>query len=894
MASGNQGAGDQTVNPQDLILVGNSNRDAPPVPPVPPAPLVPHGEILLSYPPTDFEALEERPLSPWAERYGFPLHEKPTQLFDKLTKRHSRLAPSRSIQLLPVSSKADPPMDPMFYGDEFYTFRFENFASKDEKDKFFYEDGHFSGLVAGIKPWQLGPMMHCLEFSRDVIVPGGHTFDAYLERATHREVYERELITVNEDSWLPFFKKDRWYGTVASDQELGINMWSVDDERIWKELRITIELANRMLNALIDERHEFLQTMLYGTLMYWDQTKGKMPFNPPVPEPEPFAKVLLSNKFSQSLWEMCRKDQPFPLSHVPNFDEDAWRTRLTSLLEKLTWGLGTIPNAAGRTGGLTFLDMQDPTILVNVDAIRSLIVDNLTLAERCSAQFSFTVTLLHELGMNHSACCVEQIFYLDLSPVMGAEKYMASGKIDFVNISNFLTAHALGGSRTRSDRNIDGLNELHPEDFTTPEPFVDYGGSAELGYAFEKAIFGAVFRDTTVWGPNFIAFAKYQVTWPFLPKGQTGNQGVMVSAEHPDFAPQKENTIWLIPATYCSRMLSEAFWNDETVPRKTDNGFHRITVFMSTTPNHPNATFWHRPPPSIQNRAELEALHAQGLLSKVSEITIVNWVEREKLWEEARAGWYEVDKLIYDGSAWAFATARHGVARFELEFRKHPNERNVFMLAFFAELMTKPVWTPNPGEFIRGLNGTGAFWPWIAVGFLMMAAMPIRTQGSTVPRLITSYHYWLYPSSAVPIDKAAPKNMTRGIPPEERLFGWVPNEYKPSELVDPTTRPGVTNIPPQAITHFDYLNVAANIIRHWMNTKTPIYTGWLNEIVRVERILRAQREREQASGPGSSGWADGWDFQVPEYDPLTRSVWDQERSAWVNHDILANPILGPV
>lgn len=68
--------------------------------------------------------------------------------------------------------------------------------------------------------------------------------------------YRLEELKVDEDSWLPFFKKDRWFSTAADDSVLTGKFWSVDDPVVWKELRVVLELANRLLTALIKDKHE--------------------------------------------------------------------------------------------------------------------------------------------------------------------------------------------------------------------------------------------------------------------------------------------------------------------------------------------------------------------------------------------------------------------------------------------------------------------------------------------------------------------------------------------------------------------------------------------------------------------------------------------------------------
>lgn len=98
-------------------------------------------------------------------------------------------------------------------------------------------------------------MRRALQFPSRVL-PGGHLAALHGQRDEHRAFYDMETLNVDEDSWFPCFRKDRWFGSIATDMMLTGNLWSVDDPAVWKELRIILELANRILNALIKDRHE--------------------------------------------------------------------------------------------------------------------------------------------------------------------------------------------------------------------------------------------------------------------------------------------------------------------------------------------------------------------------------------------------------------------------------------------------------------------------------------------------------------------------------------------------------------------------------------------------------------------------------------------------------------
>jgi hypothetical protein len=64
-------------------------------------------------------------------------------------------------------------------------------------------------------------------------------------------------------------------------------------------------------------------------------------------------------------------------------------------------------------------------------------------------------------------------------------------------------------------------------------------------------------------------------------------------AAHPIFSNDSEITINPIPALYTSKLLSRSFWEDATIPRKSDNFFHRIDLISAkSTYKHNTAVNW--------------------------------------------------------------------------------------------------------------------------------------------------------------------------------------------------------------------------------------------------------------------------------------------------------------
>jgi hypothetical protein len=88
-----------------------------------------------------------------------------------------------------------------------------------------------------------------------------------------------------------------------------------------------------------------------------------------------------------------------------------------------------------------------------------------------------------------------------------------------------------------------------------------------------------------------IPFAVHSQTWPFPTQtAQTRYMG-LVHENHPDFAAGVPIQRIIIPALYASMLMSNTFWNDPNIPRKTDNFCHRTALFSAQTPNRPGRHF---------------------------------------------------------------------------------------------------------------------------------------------------------------------------------------------------------------------------------------------------------------------------------------------------------------
>lgn len=160
----------------------------------------------------------------------------------------------------------------------------------------------------------------------------------------------------------------------------------------------------------------------------------------------------------------------------------------------------------------------------------------------------------------------------------------------------------------------------------------------------------------------------------------------------------------------------------------------------------------------------------------------------------------------------------------------------------------------------------------------MLASIPLRSAvDSREPVLNMELRHFI-PSHSVPPSRKSPK--------EIRWSGggaaWAPTSCPPTQHIDPFWRPGQV-IDTADVTHFDYLNIVRNMIEFWTMEKKPLSTPWLEEIIRVEGAIREARTNQWNNHGfvGSTWAADVWDFNIPEYDPLNMSTWNETTGSWV-------------
>lgn len=129
-------------------------------------------------------------------------------------------------------------------------------------DRLFYSETDQNNLFGGVKMWEAASLNRWVLFSRQVgVVSGGHLRADAVNEDVNRKRLQDNMVKVDESKWFSFWRKDRWYD-LSSDPALTQptpqgGPWSVDEPKVWDSIRISIEVADRVVKALVRDRHSW-------------------------------------------------------------------------------------------------------------------------------------------------------------------------------------------------------------------------------------------------------------------------------------------------------------------------------------------------------------------------------------------------------------------------------------------------------------------------------------------------------------------------------------------------------------------------------------------------------------------------------------------------------------
>ncbi|KAI1342268.1 hypothetical protein F5Y15DRAFT_430660 [Xylariaceae sp. FL0016] len=181
-------------------------------------------------------------LSPWAERFGYdsnPFHNE----YNPKGQRSSGINPE------------PPETHPVFYEDPIQP-PDEPTRSNAELDRFYHGLVNQERVNMGLHSPMAAALNGVLDSSPTAQLSGGHLKS--VDRQANLDTYKNLRIEVDETRWFPFFRKELWYDVGdPMFTEDSTRKWSVDDAGVWENLRFTLELADRILKMLIEDKDEW-------------------------------------------------------------------------------------------------------------------------------------------------------------------------------------------------------------------------------------------------------------------------------------------------------------------------------------------------------------------------------------------------------------------------------------------------------------------------------------------------------------------------------------------------------------------------------------------------------------------------------------------------------------
>lgn len=134
-------------------------------------------------------------------------------------------------------------------------------------DRLFYGERQQKEALGGLMTWQIGALRQ--EFYTS-------------EKATQRDRRCLDSLTVDEATWFPCFRKDRWLdhpsgisqhlrNPIAGLADHPTDRMTVDNPLVWSEIRVCIEIANRILSQLIQSRNSLsVDPRVAGLVLHLD------------------------------------------------------------------------------------------------------------------------------------------------------------------------------------------------------------------------------------------------------------------------------------------------------------------------------------------------------------------------------------------------------------------------------------------------------------------------------------------------------------------------------------------------------------------------------------------------------------------------------------------------
>ncbi|KAI1262872.1 hypothetical protein F5Y18DRAFT_429743 [Xylariaceae sp. FL1019] len=393
--------------------------------------------------------------------------------------------------------------------------------------------------------------------------------------------------------------------------------------------------------------------------------------------------------------------------------------------------------------------------------------------------------------------------------------------------------HALLTGRYLDDDVTFG-NHIKLEHTRLADPVVDFDGEEEIGYWFENKVFGG--RASLQFTANF---------------GGTGTPLMM--GQKPTQGEQR----WIMTSLQTSKLLSESFWTNPTIPKKSDNFFHWRKIFKGGIETLDRIT----QDPQVQETGEYTRL-------------VQAYGHRDAVWKVFRAGWYIPHADRYGETLWSDLQTRKRLAAIPYWF----NREHVVNCAYIARKLVQHMPWKRHRAFARELPTQDALdWNWYlhALGLLLMAAMPILRGKRTVDR--PSWTYTMTPSVSAS-QNGRPHTIEADTTLDADSLWAGTDEAAASELYDPLLgrgRAGGKVIRDQ----LDYIEVLDRLIDRVKSDRARVEKQWVVALISARTEIR--QKRSSGHYPANV-WLDRWPFVMPAYESRPNQVaWNSKTAEWL-------------
>ncbi|KAL2267211.1 hypothetical protein VTJ83DRAFT_4488 [Remersonia thermophila] len=406
----------------------------------------------------------------------------------------------------------------------------------------------------GLPTWEFAPLAEFL--ANDW--PGGHRAN---DRVVTLEEEKASLVRVDEDKWHPVWKRQKWYDfavKIVDGEHIpkpvpGVgpeDVWSVDNRRLWEELRVCIELADRKLRLLAE--HNFLYNIVHSVIEEWadaeltDQAADNPDYDLVSPSGKPYRLPAKPKACSAEATLNIIADQVAPRLVWSFFDDDYFQDQ-TYIAESELFGF-TRPvwhngEGPGHTpDAITFLITH-----LHVAPLRVLLRDDSTAAERCHARFSFASTMVHELM--HSIWIWRGGFEDNKEPIYG-EGWLA--ELGHAGISEFFGGHDLAEVPKLAGYDKPGYKYgLSATQWPSPPSgtierikgkAINYLGASWENMAIPSAWFSALQMED-FWAKTVNKYGLEAVKAPRFFRSEVGWWGFYLDAGHADLVLDSETVI---------------------------------------------------------------------------------------------------------------------------------------------------------------------------------------------------------------------------------------------------------------------------------------------------------------------------------------------------------------